>query len=82
MRVDIRFDQAYIGLARRFMWQLYAVLAAIFAKIGVKHQLRLGDGIRVSCIPALAWGIVLVTGTAKAIKDVQPALYQFNGKTA
>ncbi|MCL2459326.1 MAG: EamA family transporter [Desulfobulbus sp.] len=62
------------------MWKLYAVLAAvfaaltaIFAKVGVKDiDPNLATAIRVSCILVLTWGIVLVTGAARGIRDVQP----------
>ena len=67
------------------MWQLYAVLAAvfasltaIFAKVGVKDvDANLATAIRVSCILVLTWGIVLVTGTDKEIKNVQPVTLCF-----
>ena len=67
------------------MWKLYAVLSAvfaaltaIFAKIGLKDiDANLATAIRVSVILLLTWGIVLVTGTAKEIKSVQPATLCF-----
>jgi len=67
------------------MWQLYAILAAVFAsltaiftKVGVKDiDSNLATAIRVSCILVLTWGIVLVTGTAKEIKSVQPVTLCF-----
>lgn len=60
------------------MWKVYALLAAIFAsltaifaKIGIKDvDSNLATAIRVSFILVLTWGIVLVTGTAKGIKDL------------
>ena len=67
------------------MWELYAVLSAvfaaltaIFAKVGVKDiDANLATAIRVSCILVLTWSIVLATGTAKEIKDVQPVTLCF-----
>lgn len=60
------------------MWKLYALLAAVFAsltaifsKIGVKDvDSNLATAIRVSFILVLTWGIVLASGAAKGIKEI------------
>jgi transporter family protein len=60
------------------MWQIYALLAAvfasltaIFAKIGLRDiDSNLATAIRVSFILILVWGIVLFTGTAKEIRTL------------
>ena len=60
------------------MWKLYALLAALFAsftailaKIGARDiDSNLATVIRVSFILILAWGIVIFTGAARGIKEI------------
>ena len=60
------------------MWKVYALLSAvfasltaIFAKIGVRDvDSNLATAIRVTFVLILTWGIVLFTGAALGIKNI------------
>ena len=61
-----------------FMWAVYAGLSALFAsltailgKIGVQGiNSNLATAIRVSVVLPLVWGMVLLTGAMKGIRDL------------
>ncbi len=67
------------------MWKIYALLAAVFAsltaifsKIGVRDiDSNLATAIRVSFVLILTWGIVLFTGTAQGIKNINSHTFIF-----
>lgn len=60
------------------MWKVYALLSAVFAaltailsKVGVRDiDSNLATAIRVSCILVLTWGIALVSGSVRGIRDI------------
>ncbi len=61
------------------MWKYYALLSAVFAsltallaKVGVRGiDSNLATAIRVSVVLPLVWGMVLLTGALKGIRDCQ-----------
>jgi len=67
------------------MWKVYALLAAVFAsltaifsKIGVRDvDSNLATAIRVSFILVLTWGIVLATGSAKELRNLNSGTMLF-----
>ena len=69
------------------MWWGYALLSAVFAgltailaKIGVKGvDSNLATAIRTTVILVLAWGVVLLTGTAKTINHLSVNTWIFLG---
>ena len=62
------------------MWQVYAVLSAVFAsltalfsKMGVRGiDSNLATAVRVSFILILVWGIVIFTGKVGEVRSIQP----------
>ena len=60
------------------MWKYYALLSAVFAsltallaKVGVRGiDSNLATAIRVSVVLPLVWGMVLLTGAMKGIRDL------------
>lgn len=67
------------------MWQLYAILAAvfaaltaIFAKVGVRGvDSNLATAIRTVVVLVLTWGIVMFSGQWRAVKDVTAHTWTF-----
>lgn len=53
------------------MWKYYALLSALFAKIGIKDvNSDLVTARRTSIIVLLTWGIILFCGVEDKIKDI------------
>ena len=67
------------------MWQVYAVLSAVFAsltalfsKMGVRGiDSNLATAVRVSFILILVWGIVIFTGKMGEVRSIQPRAMLF-----
>ena len=67
------------------MWQVYAVLSAVFAsltalfsKMGVRGiDSNLATAVRVSFILILVWGIVIFTGKVGEVRSIQPRTMLF-----
>ena len=67
------------------MWQVYAVLSAVFAsltalfsKMGVRGiDSNLATAVRVSFILSLVWGIVIFTGKMGEVRSIQPRAMLF-----
>lgn len=67
------------------MWQVYAVLSALFAsltalfsKMGVRDiDSSLATAVRVTFILILVWGIVIAAGKADEVRSIQPKTMLF-----
>ena len=67
------------------MWQVYAVLSALFAsltalfsKMGVRDiDSSLATAVRVTFILLLVWGIVIAAGKADEVRSIQPKTMLF-----
>ena len=67
------------------MWQLYALLAALFAaltsilaKIGIKGvDSNLATAIRTVVVILVSWGIVFITGSQNGIRDLNKQNWTF-----